>query len=332
MLNLDGRNTETESSLVNSPRTANNLLYSGVVHAIAAYILVSTGIQLINLDRKSAQPTASQSISVSLYSKDVLKPIVSTIHLGTRQPLVYYANAVPQIGIQDLVNSLGGIVDLENRITEELKPIHADVIGINQSLQQIIEGNQRINEGLQSLIEVNRENIKKLDSLAEYIKQSFQELRRDIGAMRGLVIDAEKESQLYGGMRVILSQNGDVSQYYSDTFKPEERNERNYIRFFNAYANAYFDLNKPSELILDILKTNSILSHVINATAEINRNGLFKIVQLEAFAGFNDEDRVTLLNHFTGMFDKMPKTFVPPEMAGLQAPYQLSYAVLNPAK
>ena len=60
--------------------------------------------------------------------------------------------------------------------------------------------------------------------------------------------------------------------------------------------------------------------------------GLFKIVQLEAFAGFNDEDRGTLLNHFTGMFDKMPKTFVPPEMAGLQSPYKLSYAVLNPVR
>ena len=281
-LDIEARNVENENTLgIYNSRFANSLFYSAVMHAVAAYFVIAAGGKLINADRKIPQNSMQRSISVSLYGRDFLNGVASSKVNHSGESLTYFVNAVPKTEHEDVVSGASDLDGIVGRMGKTLDAIHGDLYAINQNLQGIHQDLQGIREGIQDIR-------KEIRGLTEYVKGAFIELGENIRKGR-------KESELYGGMRVILSQNGDVSQYFSDTFMLEERDEQAYLKFFRAYADAYFDLNKPPELILPILKTNSNLLQLMNVKLEIDGQGLIKIIKLDTFDGFNNEDRTTSL-------------------------------------
>ena len=109
-------------------------------------------------------------------------------------------------------------------------------------------------------------------------------------------------------------------------------NKASYYKYFESFSNHH--LPQPEirtefyRDILPILKKNSSMLRITFDDIRFNGNGIWEVVRFGLMPGFVDENG-KVLNFYRKLLDELPKEFIPPEIAGLQSPFQARYWFIN---
>lgn len=109
-----------------------------------------------------------------------------------------------------------------------------------------------------------------------------------------------------------------------------------FYKFFEAYANhhsALPQLGIVAELrhhmyIQPVFKEKSLLRHAAFEDIMFNDDGTWRVVDFQLMPGFVDEHR-RISEYLGNLMNSIPKTFIAPEVAGLQSPIVVRYWFLN---
>lgn len=168
-------------------------------------------------------------------------------------------------------------------------------------------------------------------------------IQKEVGTLTDLTDLEFKIMKFYTRLELQKKGNKDIQRMLEETYlafkktQLGESNESTYYKFFQSYVNVHYLFNvawnreiyQEYMAILPILIKNQLLRHTTLHNVRFNRDGTWEVVRFEIMPGFIDENGKVSRFH-RKLLDRIPKTFIAPEVAGLPIPFEAMYWFRNP--